>query len=140
MSNSRRNMFGLGARHGMPWRLISYVLLILASLGYGGLPSNPPAGLYQTGWISLAEASGNAFDHRLFAPTQAKEYRKRLVIVADLADEDPPALDAGACLPAEISCLPAPGGAAAADTVVADLVTLPAAGASARAPPLPLKT
>lgn len=52
-------------------RCASFCLLILALLGYCGLPSNPPADLFQAKWMQLSAGDTSA---RRIAPTQADEH------------------------------------------------------------------
>ncbi len=58
------------------------MLLVLALLAYGGLPSNPPAAVAMQSEIVVAIAADMPGE-RYIAPTQVKEYRSRLT----LADE-----------------------------------------------------
>lgn len=57
-------------------RCLSFTLLILALVGYCGLPSNPPADLFQSKWLQMASVDVHE-PHRLVAPTQVKEHRAR---------------------------------------------------------------
>ena len=52
------------------------MLLLLALVAYCGLPSNPPADLFQTQWLQIASVDVDE-PRRLVAPTQVKEHRAR---------------------------------------------------------------
>lgn len=77
MDALRRSHAGSFLRHGTPWRYLSFLLLILAVLGYGGLPSNPPVGLDLTQVTILTDPDSHGGSERIIAPAQAKEFRSR---------------------------------------------------------------
>lgn len=131
MGRSRRNRFGTCLHIDVPWHVMSSVLLVLAVLGYGGLPSNPPSVPTAEDRILFAGTGCHLTQERYVAPVQAKEYRQRTRTAEhrEIQTDDPAAIPAG--LPALIaSTLAAP-----AEVPLASRPPDVAPGLRARAPP-----
>ena len=74
-------------RHWAPGRILAFVLLGFALLGYAGLPSNPPTSPLHFRTASIVQMHPGALPEGLLVPTQAKEHRSRDTLAEPATDQ-----------------------------------------------------
>lgn len=77
-------------RHVQAWRFLQFVLLLLAVLGYAGLPSTPSNGLQIAAALSDETEAAPSAPHKFSAPQQEQEYRSRDTQLPDAHDDTDP--------------------------------------------------
>lgn len=84
------------------------MLLVLALLAYGGLPSNPPVPVAHHGGLVVA-VEGSMPGERFIAPTQVREYRSRVSLAGleDGGDAPKPLAPVISVVPPDVDGLPA---------------------------------